>query len=539
VTNGRAPRPLFSILTATWNTEPRFLTELVTSVLDQEFQGWEWCVVDDGSTRPETLALLQRLAGLDPRIRVSFLLEHSGISVAQNVALSMTRGRFVALVDHDDLLDPGALRFVAREIAYHPDADMLYTDEDRIDTSGQRLSVIYKPAWAPEFLLACPYINHLTVYRRELMIAGGAFRTDYAMAQDWALALRVTALTDRIHHVPLVLYHYRQYPASAGRDATAAAYWRRKCHADHVLDRFGPDAVSRPAYEDATFFTERPIRGRPLVSVIIPTAGRSQRLRGETVTLVTHCVRSILDRTAYPEFEILCIVDPRTPSAVRADLQAIAPARVRPIDATTEFNYSERLNLGAQHARGAHLVLLNDDTEVVHGDWLRAMLELSQDPDIGVVGPKLRYPDGRVQSLGITVLPGAYSYPVFWGYPAKHPGHAGSLTANREYAALSGACQMTRAEVFAELGGYDEQFPVNHGDIDYCLRARDHGYRVVGTPRAELFHYEFGSRDRAAFRFEHELMRERWGDMVDPYWHPHAETAQSYFLEYEAPPIVD
>jgi GT2 family glycosyltransferase len=527
--------PRFSILTAVWNTDPRYLRGCVNSVLDQAYRNWEWCIVDDGSTRPETRALLQRISGIDPRIRVAFSHEHGGISAAQNRALEMARGEFISLVDHDDLLEPGALRMVAAVTLEHPDADVIYTDEDYIDTSDNQLTVIFKPAWSPEYLMAACYFNHLTSYRRELVNELGGFRPDYELAQDWDLALRVTQVTDRVHHVPAVLYHWRRNPTSAGHNWDNACYWRKRCHADHVRERYGPDAVSQPIWMDGFFWTHRPLRARPLVSVIIPTMGARQRLRGVGTTMVVNCLRSLFSRTRYQELEVICVVDPLTSRSARAELAEFADKpNVRFVQATESFNFSSRINLGAQHARGEHLLLLNDDIEVIRPDWIDAMLELSQEPDVGVVGGKLRFPNGAIESCGINLLPGQLVDTPFRGYPATHPGHVGSLVVNREWSAVTGACQMVRADVFREVGGYDEGFVVDFGDVDFCLRVRERGYRVVSCPRAELTHYEAASRATGGSG-DVDKYRERWSKAEEPYWNPMAMFTQDYWLSCPTP----
>ena len=529
----------FSIITAVWNTEPRFLRELTESILAQRYPNWEWCIVDDGSTRPETRALLQRLGGRDPRIRVSYLHEHSGISAAQNRALELARGEFVALVDHDDRLEPAALRLVARVLQDHPDADVIYTDEDYIDTAGTPITSIRKPAWSPEYLLACAYMNHLTVYRRSVVTELGGFNPDYVLAQDWDLALRVTEVTDRIHHIPEILYHWRRNPTSAGHEIAAATYWRKRCHADHVRARFGPTAVSQPVWADGFFWTLRPIEGRPLVSIVIPTVGSRRWLRGRGVTMITNCIRSLITRTRYERFEVVVVVDPRTPPSVRRELAAFTSDRVRLVQASGPFNFSSRINLGVSHTRGEHLVLLNDDTEVVRPDWLEAMLELSQDQDIGVVGGKLVFPNGKVESCGVAIaLPDAdrLPYTPFWGYPGYHPGHVASLAVNRDFSAVTGACQMVRADVFAAVGGYDEAFEVDFGDVDFCLRVRELGYHVVTCPRALLKHYEAASRPTGGTN--KRAYQARWSKAEERYWNPWAVIAQDYAITYPVPPVV-
>jgi GT2 family glycosyltransferase len=391
------------------------------------------------------------------------------------------------------------------------------------------LHYIYKPAWSPDYLLGLPYFNHLTVYRRSLLNAIGGFREEYELAQDWDLALRATACTDHIHHLPYALYRWRRNPESAGARPDAND-WRRRCHRDHVERRFGAESVQDESWHHYFGRARRPVRGEPLVSVIIPTMGQKQRIGGRLEVLVMNCIRSILARTEYSNFEISCILDPRTPDSVRDLVGSLDDPRVRVVAAETRFSFTDRVNLGADHARGEHLLLLNDDTEIIDGAWMTTMLELSQEPDIGVVGAKLLFPDGAIENCGVALYRGLPLCP-FRGYPGDHPGHLFNLLVDRDYLAVSGACQMTRASVFEEIGGYSLAFPVNYGDVDYCLRARAHGYRVVCTPRTQLLHLETASRARAGRKEEHEAWLDRWGSTNDPFWNPAAEIAQSYFTK--------
>jgi GT2 family glycosyltransferase len=286
---------------------------------------------------------------------------------------------------------------------------------------------------------------------------------------------------------------------------------------------------------DGFFWTHRPIRGRPLVSVIIPTMGARQRLRGVGTTMVINCLRSLLSRTRYQELEVICVVDPLTSRAARAELAEFEEKpNVRLVDATDSFNFSSRVNLGARHARGEHLVLLNDDIEVIRPDWLEAMLELSQEPENGVVGGKLRFPDGAIESCGIALDPERLADTPFRAYPGTHPGHVASLVVNRDFSAVTGACQMVRADVFAEVNGYDEAFVVDLGDVDFCLRVREAGYRVVTCPRAELTHYEAASRATGGST-DVDTYRERWSKATERYWSPLALFAQDYSLSCPIP----
>jgi GT2 family glycosyltransferase len=540
--NALATRPVISILTPVYNTPPDLLRRLVQSVRDQLYPHWQLCLADDASTRSDTraaLEALEALAGLEPRIRVVRLAVNGGISTASNAALDAADGEFVALLDHDDEITPDALLEVVTAIDRAPGTDVVYSDEDKLDMDGTHVEPFFKPDWSPEYLRASMYLGHLLVYRRQIVQAAGRFRPAFDGSQDFDLALRVSELTGRVAHVPRVLYHWRKIEGSAAA-ATHAKPWAlqaaRRAITDHVT-RLPMRATAEADPGDGFWRVRYEIVGRPLVSVVIPTDGRVAQTTSGPRDLPLACIRSIVDRTDYDHYEIVLVDNGR----ISADLARYAAAqpRIRRVVYTPPegpFNFARKLNFAARHATGEHLLLLNDDTEVITPDWMRAMLEYSQQPEIGAVGAKLFFPDGRIQHAGVVLGIGGGACHVFSGQAGNSPGYFGSAWVIRNYSAVTGACCMTRRDVFEALGGFDEQFATDFNDVDYCLRVRARGHRIVVTPFAQLYHFEgatFGSREHVVNPAEVKALSDRWADVIahDPYYNPNlTRTALDYSL---------
>jgi len=519
-----ACRPRISIVTPVYNTDPRWLRACIESVRRQVYPNWELCLADDGSTSEETLRVLQQCEG-DPRIHVVRSPVNRGISMASQAALEQATGEFIAVLDHDDELAPEALFEMARLLDRHPDLDFIYSDEDKLDEAGQRCDAYFKPDWSPEHFLSCMYTCHLMVLRASLVRELGGFRRGFEGAQDYDLVLRVVERTSRIHHLPLILYHWRKLPtslASSGLAKTWAMDAGERALADHVT-RSGIDAVVVPGPRPGLYRIRHRIAGRPLVSIIIPTNGRPRKVGGRTVDLLTNCVKSVVQKTTYQNYELVVADDGHLGAAAEALLESVPHRRVR-FEWTGQFNYARKLNAAVRHARGDHLLLFNDDIEIITPDWIEAMLEYSQQPAIGAVGAKLLYPDGRLQHIGVVMGVCGMMAHAFYRHPGSSAGYGGSALIVRNYSAVTAACMMTRRAVYERLNGFDERFTCDFNDTDYCLRLRQEGYRIVYTPHAELCHLEaasFGARTWNAHDLE--AMRRAWGDVCerDPYYNPH------------------
>jgi O-antigen biosynthesis protein len=512
-------KPLVSILLPIYNPEQEWLERALDSVMSQAYPHWDLCVYDDGSTKKHVREVLSRYERIDGRIKVRYSEENTGISGASNAALSLATGEFVGLLDHDDELTPDALFEVVKLLQEHPDADLIYSDEDKVDEAGSRFDPHFKPDWSPDLLLSCNYISHLGVYRRSILGEIGGFRKGFEGSQDHDLALRFTERTDKVHHVPKVLYHWRAVTGSTAASSGGKSYTHergRRAIAE-ALQRRGMEGTVEDGFAPNRFRAKLKIQGKPKVSIIIPTRDNASLLR--------RCIESIERLTTYRNYKILIVdndsVDPDT-----VEYLASTPHRV--IRFKEEFNYSRINNFAVSHAEGEYILLLNDDTEVISGEWMEAMLQHAQRPEVGAVGAKLLYPDGRIQHAGVITGVGnpwgpSVAAPSHHHYPRGSPGHMGTVEMTRNYSAVTAACMMLRRAVFEEVGGLDEgNLGVAFNDVDLCLRLRGRGYLILYTPYAELYHHESASRGFGLNPAEVRYMRERWGEVLDndPYYNP-------------------
>ncbi|WP_188903710.1 glycosyltransferase family 2 protein [Caldovatus sediminis] len=532
-------RPLISVVMPAYETPERFLREAIASVQAQLYPHWELCVADDASPSPHVARVLEEAARADARIRWVRRETNGHISAATNTALALATGEWVALMDHDDLLAEHALYEVAVEINANPDAALIYSDEDKVDAGGRRNAPYFKPDFDPDLLLGQNLVNHLGVYRRDLLTAIGGMREGFEGSQDHDLALRAVGAcgAERVRHIPAVLYHWRQ---AAGPASFSEAYLARcvdaarRAVAEHLAARgVRAEVITAPlapAYLRVVWPLPDPA---PLVSVIIPTRDRVDLLRG--------CVEGLLHRTGYGPIEVL-IADNGSEEARTRELFAMLArdARVRVLPMPGPFNYSRLNNRAVAEARGEVLLLLNNDTEVLEPGWLREMVSHAVRPEIGAVGCKLLYPNGRVQHGGVILgigWPCGVAGHHFVGAAGGAAGPFGQLALVRSTSAVTAACLAVRRHVFEEAGGLDEEnLPVAFNDVDLCLRIRERGYRNLWTPFAVLRHWESVSRgldlegeNARRFRREIAYMRRRWGAVLDndPFWNPNLSLSDS------------
>lgn len=506
--------PRFSIVTPVYNPPAEVLAAMLASVRAQTCSNWEHILVDDGSTAPHVRRILDDTARRDPRVRVSYRDANGGIVATSNDALALAGGEFIALLDHDDELHPDALARAEAEITAQPDVDYLYTDEDKIDTDGRYCHPFYKPDWSPERFRTQMYTCHLSVLRRELVDAVGGFDPRFEGSQDWDLALRVTEQARRVAHVPAVLYHWRMIETSTAAQGEAAkpyAYEAGRRAIEAHCERIGLDAeVSSDGTRPGVYHLEPRLRSKPLVSIIIPTRGTSRRVWGETRVLVERCVQSIVERSTYENYEIVCVYDAGTDPGLLQRLAAIAGERIVFVAYDRPFNFSEKVNLGAIYSDGDHLLLLNDDMEVITPDWLERLVMYSTLEGVGVVGAKLLFEDGRLQHVGVMCERGSPGH-VYYGFGGDYDGYASTVRVAGNYTAVTGACLMTSRLVFERCGGLSGELPVNYNDIDYCLKVGAAGQRVVYDPDTVLYHFESSSRTPHTPHPNDVWLFRRWG----------------------------
>ncbi|HEX3550166.1 MAG TPA: glycosyltransferase family 2 protein, partial [Candidatus Elarobacter sp.] len=519
--------PVISVLMPAYRTPERYLRAAIESVSAQLYPHWELCIADDASPESRVREVLREYAARDPRVKLVLRERNGHIAEASNSALALASGEYVALLDHDDVLAPDALFHVALAALRDPAAGVIYSDEDKIDELGRRSEPYFKPDWSPDSLLARMYVGHLLALRRDLVLDLGGFRPGFEGSQDYDLVLRATERTQRIRHIPRVLYHWRIHPDSTSSEtgSKAYAYEAGRRAIEEAIARRGEPGRVEQLPEPGSYVVRYTIREPRKVSILMPT-----RDHGDDVD---RALASIFARAAaYPDFELLLIDNgSRDPASLAAFARwAAADARVRVVRYDVPFNFARINNFGAERTDGDYLLFLNNDTEVLTADWLAAMVEQAQRPSIGAVGAKLLYPDGTVQHAGVVTGIGGVA-----GHAHKHADGAGggyfnTLRTTNNYSAVTGACMMVRREAFVRAGGFDEQLAVAFNDVDLCLKLRALGLYNVYLAHVQLIHHESRSRgyddrpERAArFLAEGRVMQERWAtaEREDPHYSAH------------------
>ncbi|HTR16877.1 MAG TPA: glycosyltransferase [Acetobacteraceae bacterium] len=504
-------RPLISVLMPVFNPPPALLREAIASIRRQLYPDWELCIADDASTAPAIGEILRAAASEDPRIRVTFRPANGHIAACTNTALAMAQGELVALLDHDDVLAEHALARVAAEYAAHPDAELIYSDEDKLDAAGERADPYFKPGFDPELLRGQNMVNHLAVYRRALLDRLGGLRPGFEGSQDHDLALRAVAASDpaRIRHIPAVLYHWRQTADSfsaGARDRCAEA--ARRAIAAAVPDATVTANPLAPHWARVVPPLPRPA---PLVSVVIPLRAGAWPRR---------LLRDLRHRTAYAPMEIILVqaaaaADQATP---RDGARRHPPPGFRLLHPPGAASRTALLNHGAAAARGEILLLLDSQARIIAPDWLEVLVRQALRPEIGAVGAKLLRRDGRVAEAGLWLDPVSVVRNPYEGWPGDAPGYFGHLLLERSVSAVSAACLAISRETFMALGGFDAvSLPDAYADTDFCLRLGARGLPTLWTPFARLA--LSGTVRHNADEAAATHMRTRWGDRLaaDPY----------------------
>ena len=508
--------PLISVVTPMKDTPPAFLRACAASVLNQPYRRLELILVDDGSRSPHALRQAMLLAAQDDRVRVLRMDEGAGISRATNAGLAAARGALIAFLDHDDELTPDALTVVAERFVAEPTLEVAYTDQFKIDAKGEIVDHHFKPAWSPLHLLGVMYVGHLLVARTAAVRGVGGCDPASDGVQDFDLVLRLHEAGARIGHIAQPLYKWRACSGSTAgaADAKAGIAAKQRQAVQAHLARVGRTWAVEPhpthGERHRMLVAPAPRGPTPAVSIIIPSRDQG--------AVVGRCLGSIRRRSRHETYEIVVVDDHTTEPLARRAFD-IYGARVAPFEG--EFSFSAACNQGARASRGALLLFLNNDTEVVEPDWLQRLALWFEEPGVGAVGPVLTYPDGRVQHAGVVLGARGTADHVMRGFQAGLDGYAGSLCAAREVSAVTGACLMMRRGDFAALGGFSTDYARHYQDVDLCLRIRERGQSVVCTPRPTLIHHEGVTRGDAYDFGDRALLIDRWRKQIeapDPYY---------------------
>ena len=522
--------PKISVVVPVYNTPLRFFNQMVASVQRQTYQNWQLVLVDasDGD-HPEPGALARRRAAKDPRILYK-KVENQRIAGNTTAGFALATGEYLVLLDHDDLLYPNAL-FECVQVIQKTSADFVYSDEIVLDASLKKLGGYhFKPDFAPDYLRGCNYITHLACFSRPLLDEAGAWESlEFEGAQDHDLLLRLTEKAKRIEHIKKVLYIWRGHAGStaSGMEAKPYAIAAGERAIDAHLARVGLPGKAR-AVEGApgAFQIRYELTANPLISVLIPNKDHVDDLE--------RCLSSLYKNAGYDNFEVLVLENNSTDPATESYYAALPAAypRCRVLRYEGAFNFSAVNNFGAAQAKGEHLLLLNNDIEVLSPDFLRELLSYSQRADVGAVGAKLYYPDDTIQHAGVIMGINGSAGHSHKGYPRAAVGDLYRLVTAQDYMAVTGACLMTKTALYRAAGGLDEErFAVAYNDVDYCLKLWQQGLHNVFTPRAEAYHHESKSRGldttpENAARYAQEKANfyakyQAYIDQYDPYYNPH------------------
>ncbi len=537
-----AAGPIISIIMLISGDDALAVDETIHSVQRQLYPHWKLCLAVDRSVSEPLSKSLRAMAQQDGRIRTIDVKDLSNWADRANAALKLASGDFVALVDPGDALSEHALYWVAKELAIDPDADLIFSDEDKIDRLANHSDPWFKPDWNPALMLSCNAFGRLGIFRRSMLERVGGFRPEFAGAEEHELVLRCARASqiDRIRHIARVLYHRS---ADAGSRSAAVDDFEtgRRAIAEHLaLQNIAAEVYHRRAGYEIVYATPVP---HPRVSIVIATTGRPD--------LLEPCLKSLYELTSYDNWEVILLMDERVRQSpeLEAYLNDIGKRpNLRVVEyARRPFNYSWVNNFGAAQASGDILCFLNDDTEVISIDWLDQLVARVSLPKVAAAGPKLYYPNGTIQHAGVILGLGVSGVAghACHGLPRGSLGYFGRPYLERDVSGITAACMAIRAEVFRMIGGFDEAMPLAYNDVDLCLRLRAAGWRIIWTPVAELMHQgsaSLGRHDIGAHAEQYArdvaLMRQRWQSVLDadPFYNRNLSLEREYRLAF--PPRI-
>lgn len=529
--------PRLSIVIPVYKTPERYLQEMLDSIVNQTYSKWEVCIAD-GSPRGESRErLIKRYADRDTRFKYVILGENKGISGNTNAAMDMAQGDFLVLADHDDTLTPDALFECVKAMNEDPLYDVIYSDEDKLDMDGQALfDPHFKPDFNPDLLTSVNYICHLFVVNRNLVEVIGGFRQEFDGAQDYDFIFRCTEQARKVHHIPKVLYHWRCHMNSTASNPESKMYAFEagaraiKAHYDRM--GIAVDSVEK-GVDYGIYHTRFHLDEEPLVSVIIPNKDHRADL--------DLCLTSLLDKGIYRNLEVIVVENNSTEPETFDYYEELQEKRknVRVVTWKREFNFSAINNYGVTFAHGEYLLFLNNDVEVIEPDVIREMLGYARRDDVGIVGARLLYQDDTIQHAGVVIGFGGIAGHTFIGLHQAENSYFHRAMCAQDYSAVTAACMMSKRSLFDQVGGFREELAVAFNDIDYCLKIRSLGKKVVYNPYALLYHYESKSRGledtpEKVERFNREVARfiGYWPEIVingDPYYNPNLTLRKSNF----------
>ena len=480
-------KPLFSFVVPVYNTADEQLKECIESVLCQTYDNFELILVDDCSTQASVRNILSAYEGRE-KVNVLYRSENGHISKCTNTAISVAKGEYLVFMDCDDTVAPNAVYELTKAVNNDKSIDFIYSDEDKLDENGRRHFPHFKPDWSPDTFMCLMYTNHLAAYRKSIVDEIGGLRSEFDGAQDYDMTLRFIEKTNRIAHIPKVLYHWRQQPNSVAADIDAKPYVKE------AMLRLKEDALKRRGIEgDVVYVPEvsqyrvvyKPVN-EPLVSIVIPSK--------DNYAVYERCITSLVEKTLYKNYEIITIDNGSSDENKTKYRQLCDKTGAVYQYQKRDFNFSVMCNMGAESANGEFLLFLNDDMEIIDGSWLGIMVGQAMQKHTGAVGAKLLYPESTaIQHCGVINLPIGPGH-AFSPFDDSAPLYFGRNKLDYNYIAVTAACLCIRKSTFDAIGGFDEELAVAYNDVEFCFRLHEKGlYNVVRTD-AVLWHHESVSR---------------------------------------------
>lgn len=515
--------PKFSIVVPMYNTPKKYFEELVNCLLNQTYTNWELCLADGSEQKDDEL---NEIIEKDKRIKYKFLNKNEGIAGNTNEALKMVTGDFILLLDHDDLLPVFCLYEIAKTINRNPEVEYIYTDEDKInEEKSKRCKPHFKPDFALDTLRSNNYITHLSIFKKELMNKLEGFKSSYDGAQDFDIIIRAIENTDKIVHIPKILYHWRINENSTAMSSEAKPYAYEagiRVIEDHLKRQGLKAKVTHGGDIKGVYEVQYEVTGNPKISIIIPNK--------DGIKLLKRCINSILKLTTYNNYEIVIVENNSVKKQTFKYYKEIEKQdKIRVITYPEKgFNYSKIINYGVKNCDSEFIVQLNNDTELLTKDWLQKFIGYAQRKDVGAVGARLYYKDKSIQHAGIEIGINGLAANLFVNTPRGMHAYFGRECTTRNVSAVTGACLFSKRQIYEEVGYMDEEnFAVAFNDVDFCLKIREKGYLIVYNPYIEFIHYESKTRGyedtpEKKARFERESMnfKNKWKDVLknqDPY----------------------
>lgn len=533
-----------SVVTALYNTNQVHLKEYIDSFLNQSYQFGQLVLADASDDEHSYVGQYVQSIESD-KIKYVKLNGNFGISGNTNLAVSYAQGDYICLADHDDILSPDALYQMAKAIE-ETGADFIYSDEALFDSDWTNPIVAhFKPDYSYYYLTNCNYICHLACIRRSIFTLLGGLQSSYDGAQDHDLFLKITEQPDvKIHHIPKVLYYWRVHAQSTSGGVGAKPYVTQnaiKALDDH-LARIGVQGKAVEGKFGSTYKIDYALISQPLVSIIIPNK--------DQVPVLTKCIDSLYEKTAYRNFEVLVVENNSTDPETFEYYGKIQKehSNLKVLYYKGGFNFSAINNFAAKQAKGEMYLLLNNDIEIISENWLGEMVSLALQKNVGIVGAMLYYPNDTVQHAGVITGLGGFAGHSHKYHPRGKSGYMFRLSCVQNLSCVTAANLLVTKEAFDAANGLDEEFTVAFNDVDFCLRIRDMGYQVLFTPYAECYHHESISRGsdkkgekKERFEGERNRLKGRFGDSLlrDPFYNPNLTLDMEDFSESRVLPKYD